>query len=179
MNKISIDAIHNLVSKIAETLPDIGHKPGFENHFFSNDYEEFIQGTRSDVKMPCMGLNFRQESSLPGNIKSTGTNSQLRMNACVCFLADATDGEYEKNRKSLDTMFQCLRWVYDFLEQKVSSPQGCNYPLVELWDVDQGIRFYSVSDAGFDEAIGWIMFIPLRESLSFGDINNPLNNLVL
>lgn len=178
MNKISIDAIHNLVSKIAETIPDIGHKPGFENHFFSNDYEEFLNGTRSDVKMPCMGLNFRQESSLPGTIKSTGVNSQLRMNACICFLAESSDS-FEKNRQSLDTMFKCLRWVYDFLEQKVSSPKGCDFPLVELWDVEQGIRFYSIADAGFDEAVGWIMFIPLRESLSFGDSTNPLNSMVL
>lgn len=178
MNKISISAIHTLFEKIAETLPDIGHKPGNDNRFFSIDYEDFLSGTRSDISFPCMGLSFRQESRLPGTIKSTGTASQLRMTVAISFLAESNEDKAIE-RSNLDDMLACLKYVYDFMEKKASSPDACNFPILNMWDIEQGMRFFSVSDAGFDDAVGWILFIPLRESLSFDLIANPLNTLSL
>lgn len=175
--KIKVQAISSFFEQLAKTLPQIGHNPGVSNRFFKTDYEEFLAGTRSEIEFPCMGLNFRQESSLPGNIKSTGTNSQLRMQACVVFADKSESGAYAVNENRLDAMLECLVHVYDFMETRVSGPDACNYPILELWDVEQGIRFYSLADADIIGFVGWIMFIPLRESLQFDNKNNPLKVL--
>jgi len=87
MSKINIVDLNHFFGKVAELLPAIAHQPGIEDHFFSFDYEEFLAGSRSGIAFPCMGLSFRQESRLPGTIKSTGTASQLRMTVAVSFLA--------------------------------------------------------------------------------------------
>lgn len=178
MSKINIQSLHTFFEKVAELLPAIGHKPNIDSHFFSIDYEEFLAGSRSGVSFPCLGLSFRQESRLPGTIKSTGTGSQLRLTAAVSFIAKS-DEDHAIARANLDEMLLCMKYVYDFMEKKASSPEACNYPIIDMWDIDQGMRFFSVADAGFDDAVGWILFIPLRESLHFDDFTNPLNSLTL
>lgn len=175
--KINVKAIVEFCEKVATILPQIEHSPGVNNRFFKTDYEEFLSGTRSELEFPCMGLNFRQESSLPGSIKSVGTNSQLRMQACVIFAHKAESGNYTQNEARLDEMFECILHLYDFMETRAAGTTACNYPLIELWDMEQGVRFYSLADAEIENAVGWVMFIPLRESLIFDNKDNPLKAL--
>jgi hypothetical protein len=131
MHKVTPASISSFFELLATNLPYIGHIKDEENHFFGFQFKELLDNSRSELKFPCMGLAFRNQSNLPGSFKSSGTASFQRLSVCLLLMGGNSTDEYKDYNESLDSLFKCARFVYDFIEKTASNPEwACKYPVL-------------------------------------------------
>ncbi len=165
---ISVKGVRDFFEWWAKQYTPIGHDPdNGVKRFYEFKFEESVNGSRSDLDFPRMGLSIGKEPEITGSFKADGTSQTDNMYIRIAVFDKPVTyiDAYIAHTNALEF---CKRCIFDLESWMFATSQGmnrCDFEIIEMIDLTN-VAYQVVTELDVTDTAGFMMTVKLRKRLS-------------